>query len=164
MSLAVADTSSPNSSNKTISLRDNALWFPRIPEDYLQLNKNYVKSTNTTISGFRPLCCLFRDATNLAELSKVSVTSDVESFKTSAFDCYYDTGEIRRLGPSIYSTSTQNYERENTETEKTESYIVKRTAKEAKDIITFVKNGELQLPIVSNSKCILSNALITQIL
>ncbi|KIM95862.1 hypothetical protein OIDMADRAFT_148421 [Oidiodendron maius Zn] len=87
VSLAVADTSSPNSSNKTISVRDNALWFPRIPEDYLQLNKNYVKR------------------------------------------------EMRRLGPSAY----------NSETENTEGYTVKRTAKEVKDIITFVKNGELQL-------------------
>jgi hypothetical protein len=154
VSLAVADTSSPNNSNKTISLRDNALWFPRIPEDYLQLNKSHLKSSNTAISGFRPLCCLFRDATNPAELSKVLVTSDTQSFKTLAFDCYYDMGDIRRLGPSI----------DFTDTEKTESYIVKRTAKEVKDIITFVKSRELRPPTVSNSKCLLSNALITQIL
>jgi hypothetical protein len=160
VSLAVADTSSPNNLKKTISLRHNALWFPRIPEDYLQLNKSYVKSTNTAVSGFRPLCCLFRDATNPAELSKVSVTSEVqtseiESFETLGFDCHYGTEDTRRLGPSIYSTSST----------KTEGYIVKRTAKEVKDIITFVKNGELRRPEVSNySKCLLSETLNTQIL
>jgi hypothetical protein len=55
VSLVVAGTSSPNKgSNKTISLRDNALWFPRNPEDHLQLNKSYFKSTSTATSGFRP--------------------------------------------------------------------------------------------------------------
>jgi hypothetical protein len=158
--LAVADTSSPNNSNKTISLRDNALWFPSIPEDHLQFNKSHVKSTSTAVSGFRPLCCLLRDATNPAELSKVSVTSEVqtseiESFETIGFDCHYGTGDTRRLGPSFYSP----------ETTKTEGYTIKRKAKIVKDIITFAKNGELRRPKVSNySKCLVSNTLITQIL
>lgn len=43
----------------TTSLRDNALWFPDIPESHLQLNETYFTNSDTAISGFRPLCCEF---------------------------------------------------------------------------------------------------------
>ena len=143
MSLAIADTSSPqlnNNLSKIVSLRDNALWFPKIPEDHLQLNEGNFKSTNPAASGFRPICCLFGDASNPAGLSKVFVTSEVQTSRTLAFDCHYDTGDIKRLGPQCYDTTTT----------KTIGYIINRTAGEVKDRITFMKNGELRPPEVSN--------------
>jgi hypothetical protein len=155
VSLAIADTLSPNkNSNKTISLRDNAIWFPRIPEDYLQLNKSQVKSTNTATFGFRPMCCLFSESTNPARILKVSVTLQADSFETLVLYCHYDTGDIRKLGPS-YNTI---------DTTKPEGYTLKCTARGDKDIYTFVKNGDLQPPLVSNySKRLLSDGLNTQI-
>jgi hypothetical protein len=65
VSFAIAETSSlPLNSqpNDVISLRYNALWFPDIPESHLQLNETYFQSRDKAVSGFRPLCCYFRDA------------------------------------------------------------------------------------------------------
>jgi hypothetical protein len=147
VSLAIAETSSPalnNQPSETMSLRDSALWFPYIiPESYLQLNKSNLGTLHTASSGFRPLCCLFRDLANPAVISKVLVTS--ESSRTVAIDWHYDTGDVRTLGPPHYCTVTTN----------TKGYLVKRTAGEDKDRISFVRNGELRRPTVSNySKCL----------
>jgi hypothetical protein len=149
VSLAIAETLSETSSessspllndqpNKTISLRDSALWFPSIPESHLQLNETNFKGMNTAASGFRPLCCLFGDITNPIVLSKILVTS--ESHGVLAIDCYYNTGNVRRLG----SPYCHPYE------SKTAGFLVKRTTREDKDAITFVRNRELRPPNVSN--------------
>lgn len=150
VSLAIAETSSPaldSPLNETTCLRDNALWFPSIPESHLQFNETNFSDINTALSGFRPLCCLFGDATNPTKLAKVLVTVS-ETCETLAIDCYYDNGNVRRLGGPDYSTF-------HTETS---GYLVFRTAGEDKDTITFVENGELRPPKVSNySKCLVSH-------
>jgi hypothetical protein len=150
VSLAVAETSPPaldNPLNETICLRDSALWFPYIPESHLQFNETNFGDINTALAGFRPLCCLFGDATKPTILAKVLVTV-TETCETLAIDCYYDNGNVRRLGDPKYCTFFSE----------TSGYLVFRTAGEDKDTITFVENGELRPPGVSNySKCLVSH-------
>src|SRR3981081_609860 len=100
VSFAIAETSSlPLNSqpNDVISLRDNALWFPDIPESHLQLNETYFQSRDKAVSGFRPLFCYFRDGTNPGSLSKVVATADYQ--KTVTIEFHYGTRDIQRLGP-----------------------------------------------------------------
>jgi hypothetical protein len=145
VSLAIAETLSETSSetsspllndqpNKTISLRDSALWFPSIPESHLQLNETNFKGMHTAASGFRPLCCLFGDITNPIVLSKILVTSGCRG--ALAIDCYYNTGNVGRLGSYCPPEA------------KTAGFLVMRTTREDKDAITFVRNRELRPPNV----------------
>lgn len=149
VSLAIAETLSETSSetasailndqpNKAISLRDSALWFPSIPQSHLQLNDTNFKGMDTAASGFQPLCCLYSDVTDPKIISKVSVASELNQVLT--IHCYYNTGNVGRLGSPKCDTPDT----------KTAGFIIKRKTRKHNDAIAFVKNGELQRPKVSN--------------
>jgi hypothetical protein len=115
----------------TTSLRDNALWFPDIPESHLQLNETYFTNSDTAISGFRPLCCEFGHVTNPGSLSEVKLYQTNYEAKVLAIDCHYDTGDVQRLGPPFNHcpgfTSTIFH------------YQIRSAARKKVDTISFVK-------------------------
>lgn len=162
VSLAITETSSPmlnNQSNKTISLRDSALWFPYIPESDLQLSKTNFRGLNNASSGFRPLCCLFGDLANPVVLSKVLVT--LEDNQIEEIHCHYASGEVRSLSSPRYSgqaTGEVHYIYKRAAARRTLGYLIKRSAGEHKGTISFVHNGEWRPPEVCNfSKCLMSH-------
>lgn len=124
--------------NEPTLLRDSALWFPDIPKSHLQLNEAHFKSPNNVASGFRPLCCVFGDAANPGSLSKVFVTSDIDSVRI--IDCHYDTGDVQTLGPADY----------NSDKSQIANYLVEHTAGKSSDTITFLKQKDPNPPEVSN--------------
>ena len=92
------------------SLRDNALWFPEIPESHLHLNETCFTGINVPASEFRPLCYILFGGSGVTNqfLTKISVLCRGSS--VMAIDFHYDTNNIRRLGrrrlrPSAYDTS-----------------------------------------------------------
>lgn len=97
VSLAVAEKYTRGPPVKAESFRDNALWFPDIPENHLQLNEAYFTGINDPASGFEPLFyALFRDMCNPRPLTKVIVLW--EGCYIATIDFHYATGDIVRLG------------------------------------------------------------------
>jgi hypothetical protein len=140
--LAIKETLSPplnGQPNKIVSLRDSALWFPNIPDSYLQVEKTYFEGFDPAASGFQPLCCIFRKVTNAGSLSKISVIS--KSSGVLVIDCHYDTGNIQRLGPPDQSSPGENKD--------TLVYLIKRKAGEDVEKISFLKQRE-STSLVSN--------------
>ena len=116
VSLALAEESHPcleDPTDEARSLRDNALWFPEIPETYLHLNEAYFTGIDGPVSEFRPLCYVLFGGSNGAHpqsLKEISVLLQQDCIH--AIDFHYDTGRTRRLGclrhpnSSVYETST----------------------------------------------------------
>jgi hypothetical protein len=111
---------------------------PDIPESHLQLNETYFQSRDKAVSGFRPLCCYFRDSTNPRSLLKVVAIADYQ--KVVTIDFHYGTRDIQRLG----LPNDLPWRRSPSE------YLVKREAGEYTDIITFRKERDLKRHEVSN--------------
>lgn len=102
VSLAIAEESTENIPDQASqdSLRNNALWYPEIPESHLHLNEASFVGIRTMTAGFEPGCyTLFRDTSNPEPLVKVSAIWE-ENYLAS-IDFQYSTGRILRLGHQI---------------------------------------------------------------
>jgi hypothetical protein len=148
LSVAIPETRPPRLPGqpiKTISLRDNALWYPDIPKSHLHLNEAFLKEQKNALYGFRPLCCMLGDATDTTSLSKIVVVQDGNRTPPHpvAISCYYHTGDVQGLAHHnryIYCPRTS-------------SHLVQRVAGEVTDTITFVKEPDPSR-VSSYSKCL----------
>jgi hypothetical protein len=143
VSFAIAETSSSlplnNQLNNVISLRDDALWFPDIPESNLQLNETYFHSQDKAVSGFRPLCYCLRASTSPGSLLKVVAIADSQKAVVRIeFD--YATIDRQILGRLIDDPWSRTIS----------EYFVKREAGEGTDIMTFRKKRDRKCHEVSN--------------
>lgn len=101
VSLAITENC-PNDPPDTTAdlLRDNALWFPDIPEPHLQLNEIHSAENRNLGSGFEPLCyAIFRDATNQRSLMKISVLWQLNYMAKIDFNC--STGDVLRIDRAL---------------------------------------------------------------
>lgn len=98
VSLAVAENCPSGPPDTTAeSLRENALWFPDIPESHLQLNEIHFADHYNPGLEFEPLCyAIFRDATNQRALMKISVRWERHYIAKIDFHC--STGEVLSIG------------------------------------------------------------------
>jgi hypothetical protein len=93
----VAENCSDDPLDESKSLRNNALWFPDIPEGHLQLNETYFSGIYNPASEFEPLFyTIFRDATHPRHLVRISVIWDLAYI--SAIDFHYSLGSSSRFG------------------------------------------------------------------
>lgn len=93
----MAENCSDDLLHESKSLRNNALWFPDIPERHLQLNETYFAGIYNPASDFEPLFyTIFRDATHPRHLMKISVFW--EGCDIAAIDFHYSLGDSSRLG------------------------------------------------------------------
>jgi hypothetical protein len=102
VSLAIAERCLDNTPDQASqdSLRDNALWYPAIPESHLHLNETSFVGKRTLTSGFEPFCyVLFRDTSNPRPLVEVSALW--EGNYLASIDFHYTTGGILRLGRQV---------------------------------------------------------------
>jgi hypothetical protein len=111
VSLAIAETYScpKDPVDEADLLRNNALWFPEIPERYLHLNETCFTGIDTPASEFQPLCYILFGGSGVANfqfLTKISVLSQGSCIMV--IDFHYDTSNIRRLGCQYHQLSAYN--------------------------------------------------------
>jgi hypothetical protein len=96
VSLAITEKCPGGPPDTAESLRDNALWFPDIPEPHWQLNEASFTGIFNPASGFASLFyALFRDATNPQPLTKISV---VWQTYMATINFHYATGDVVKMG------------------------------------------------------------------
>jgi hypothetical protein len=152
VSLAIAETSYScldGPADKADSLRDSALWFPKIPESHLHLNETYFTGINAPAFEFRPLCYTLFGGSGVTNQSLTKISVLCRGSSVMAIDFHYDTSNIRRLGrqrlrPSAYNTSCFLIDGAQGEVIKTIKVDLDTHLANHGDVRSFLKHGRLR--------------------